>query len=510
VLVALVSPFRRRAALSALVAALDARSDPDLAAVDQRAVMHQALGEWVEAASIWMEHVDPLQGAIMAERERSFALAARGWYAAGYFEHAADDWDRANVGDDEEALRFGLGLQLFARRPARAAGVACRLAGAVRAHPVPNDALRRWYAARADTLACLADVLDARRGDARAWSDLHADPSGERPLSTACAVLRVDLFDGAQRLQAIHDLPPLADDAYDVPRAWIDLLAAEADPSVGPSTPLPFTSVAEVVAIPNGEPLSRAVPAVERGLAEAHPPRRAVGHRMIYLGPAGADGFRRHACVPIWGPAPSPRHAAASAGVFAFLSGDVDATQALARRLGEDGGDPFATELSAVAALPADPAPAEKAVTAGHGEFLHGLLDVVVEHDAGALLRALAATPPPDEEERRAWALAAAGDGAGLARWLRRPRSQPGTFLRLGAPLVRTGQDDLARWIRWGRHRTSGFRPTEEVVHLANLAAAADALSPSQAATLHDRAARFRAAILRRETAVPLAVLERL
>jgi hypothetical protein len=207
-----------------------------------------------------------------------------------------------------------------------------------------------------------------------------------------------------------------------------------------------------------------------------------------------------------------------SAGVFAFLAGDADGAQAMARRLGEDGGladpfdykDTFAAELSAVAALPADPAPAQKAVTQVHGEFLHGLLDLVAERDAGVLLRALSVTPPPDEEEKRAWALAAAGDGAGLARWLRLPRSQPGTFLRLGAPLVRSGRDDLARWIRWGRHRVSGFRPTEEVVHLASLAAAAESLSPSLAPALRDRAARFREAILRRETAVPLAVIERL
>ena len=177
VIFALVTPFRRRAALSALVAALDTRSDPDLEAVAERVAIHQALGERLEAASIWMDHADPAEGALLAENERSFALAAHGWYAAGRFEQAADAWDRATIGDDEEALRFGVGVQLFAQRPDRAARVARRLATVIRAHPAPNEELRQWYAARADMVVCLADALDARRGDARAWAALHADAS---------------------------------------------------------------------------------------------------------------------------------------------------------------------------------------------------------------------------------------------------------------------------------------------------------------------------------------------
>jgi len=45
------------------------------------------------------------------------------------------------------------------------------------------------------------------------------------------------------------------------------------------------------------------VPAVERGLAEAHPPRRAVGHRMIYLpSPAGTPAATMAGlALPRWG-----------------------------------------------------------------------------------------------------------------------------------------------------------------------------------------------------------------
>jgi hypothetical protein len=503
VLVAAATPFRRREALGALVRALDARSDPDPQALAARAALHDLRGEPVEVAEMWIAHGEPERGARLAESAGSFALAARGWYAAGDFERAADAWERTGADADETELRFGLGVNLLAQRLDRAARAARGLARAFRAHPPGNDELRRWYETRADTVRCLADALDARRGDAGAWQALHGEPA--EPLLPACAILRVDLFDGAERIRAIQGLPQLATDVHDVPREWLDLLAAEADVDGDVEAAPPFESAAEVLAIPNGEPLARAVPGVERRLAEmagdGRP--RITGRRMLQVGGG------RHVCMPMWSPARTQGRARASAAMFAYLAGDEAGGQALALRAAESD-ERCITEVPAVTALPADPRPAQEMVGHTRGEFLHGLLDFVVERNAAPLLDAFTHSPPPDPDEKQAWALAAAGDGAGLCRWLRRPRSQPGTFLRLGAPLLRTGRDDVARWVRWGHHAHAGFRPTEEVVHLANLAAAADALAPDEAAPLHARAARFREAILRRETAVPLAVIERL
>jgi hypothetical protein len=123
----------------------------------------------------------------------------------------------------------------------------------------------------------------------------------------------------------------------------------------------------------------------------------------------------------------------------------------------------------------------------------------------------LAQNPAPDEGEKNAWAFVMAGDGEALAAWLRRPVSQPGTFLRFGAPLLRSGKDAVARWIRWGYRPPVSFRPTDDLIHLANLAGAAGALGDEETAALfRARGKRLREAILRRETAIPLAVLERL
>jgi hypothetical protein len=223
------------------------------------------------------------------------------------------------------------------------------------------------------------------------------------------------------------------------------------------------------------------------------------------------------ALVPSW----TPARVRASAAMFAFLAGDTGTARALAGAAASEyrtaaGGrlpsvPPGPDELEGVAALPdVQHAALALASRPAPGEFLHGLVDVLAERNAGPLLDALSRRPPPDEDEKDAWALVAAGDGVGLARWLRRPHSQPGTFLRLGAPLIRTGRAEVARWIRWGYRPPGSFRPTEEVVRLASLAAAAEAIDPAHAAPLQERVRRFREAVLRRETALPLAVMERL
>jgi hypothetical protein len=426
-----------------------------------------------------------------------------------------------------EGLRFQTGVRILAGRFQPAARWAYSLTEALRSQALlahSNDGLRRWYEERAQTTMCLALALDARSGDqAAAWSLRE----WKGPLTPGCAVLRLDSLQGSERVRAFHDLPGLWADVHDVPRAWLLLLAAEADPRSAWEIPLPFDSAAEVLAIPNGEPLARMLPGVERHLFDELTRIMPEAERLA------AECEKKRTAEDLW-PAcethsRSPHfariRAAASAAMFALLAGDQVEGRALAhaaldshQRLGPNWtGRP--DEIVAVAALPGDPQPAAQAVASVavqavasvEGEFLHGLLDVAADRDASAIVRALERRPPPDEDEKRAWSFAAAGDGASLSRWLRRPISQPGTFLRFGAPLLRADHDDLAKWVRWGYRPIEAFRPTEEVVHLATLAAAAEALGPAEAAAaLRERTRRFREAILRRDTAVLLAVLERL
>ena len=117
-----------------------------------------------------------------------------------------------------------------------------------------------------------------------------------------------------------------------------------------------------------------------------------------------------------------------------------------------------------------------------------------------------------DEGVNRAYALAAEGDGTALAEWLRRPSSEVGSYLRLGAPLIKTGREDVLRWIRVGYRMPGWFRsPSDQLVHWTELAAAAAALGDEPLADqLSERAGRFRAALLRRDLAIPLAVVESL
>jgi hypothetical protein len=325
----------------------------------------------------------------------------------------------------EGELRFGVGVNLLAQRLDRAAHAARRLAVALRGHPVEADnaPLRSWFIARGEIADCLADALDARRGSAEGWKALHADRPN--PLSPACAVLRVDLFDGKERVQSIRGLPKLAANVWDVPTDWLDLLAAEADPS-GKWPPRRSINLRRAALVPNDGALAGLIPAIDA------------------------------------------RRAGSAARIFTLLSSDDTSEEAaeIARLIREGSLDPTAM---------------------------------------------LAQSPAPDEGEKNAWALVMAGDGEGLAAWLRRPVSQPGTFLRFGAPLLRSGKDAVARWIRWGYRPPVSFRPTDDVIHLANLAAAAGALGDGEAAALfRARGKRLREAILRRETAIPLAVLERL
>ncbi len=506
--IAAATPFRRADALAALLLVLDARRDADMAALQERAELHRERGEAAEEAGMWIDHGDLERGARLAEQAGRDSLAAHGWYAAGEFDRAADAWERFHAGTpetpgDEAEQRFGIGVLLFANRLDRAAHEARVLAGALREHPPGNERLRAWYASRARTAACLADALDARRGAAEGWQALHAVLDGALP--PACSILRVDLFDGKARTQAIEALPPLAKNEWDVPVAWIDVLATEADPSrARGASPVPdFGEATRALIVPNEGAGALALPSVDEHLAEAPEPASDPGDR--------ARGVRLHAT--------------ASAALFALLAGDTPRAQILAHRIRNAlAGDPravgerfgarifaHAVEVQALVGLLSGDATLDDAWTHLATEVVRPLASLRRDGNAQSVLESLSERPAPDMAEIQAWSLTGEGDGAGLSRWLARPVAQPGTFLRFGAPQPWAGRDQLARWVRWGYRPVTGFRPTEEVVHLASLAAAARTLGdPTTAGALSERARRFREAILRRETAIPLAVLERL
>jgi hypothetical protein len=465
---------------------------------------------------MWITHGQPDRGAELAEKAEQHALAARGFYADGQFDRASNASERADHAyDSDEEIRFRVGVHLLAGRLERAARAAYQLADRWSKPPATaSEAQRAWYADRAENARCLASAIDLadKHRAPPIWGYLNVLAT----MSGPCALLHADGLTGKERvhvLEVMRNVRPESSNG-EVPAAWFELIGAESDPTLFAPRTAPFESAAEAIAVPS-RGLALALPAVERNLAAAFLERRHENRqwRSERTSVARVEAY-----------------ADASAAVFALLAGDAaearrfaraseEALEVLARIRRADASAAPSWPLDALAAtsLPADAQPArdavrwpplDPAVPHDAGGFLHGLLDYVTEHDAGPMIGALVAAPPPNEDEKEAWWLAAGGDGAGLAQWLARPTSQPGVFLRYGARFLGTGRTAVTRWVYWGKRPVLGFHPVEELVHLATLAEAAAALGGAEPFSL--RASRFRAAILRRETAVPLAVLERL
>ncbi len=198
-----------------------------------------------------------------------------------------------------------------------------------------------------------------------------------------------------------------------------------------------------------------------------------------------------------------------------------------------DGADAVATSAGPECSPPAVDARAEKLELVLEQEGRPPPL--VSEHTVAALL-VLRATPaaergvfPRDEKRLRLVARlfdvahdvdegvdvdAAHGDGADLANLLWREGTASESALRLVALTNRSagGRDELLRWARWGRvTRCIGCDVattfSDVTAHLALAEAFGD---EALAAELRPVVERFRAALLRRETAVPLAIFESL
>jgi hypothetical protein len=475
---AAATPFRRNDALGALVHALDAQRAADPAALEARDRLHAMRGETAARAEMWIAQGDPQRGADLAARAGRPDLEAKAWYAIGEFARAEEAWRRFPAPVRVPEARFAVGIEILAGHLEHAAAAARVLEQALRNAPAENEAQRDFAAERGDTAHCLAAALDARRGLAEGWEALRAAAAGRTSL--ACAVLRIDLLEGPRRSEAVKDLRWKEITRIDVPREWPALLAAEVDPAWPRSGLAATFDPGYDATVPNGGFLEVALPAVDRAIAE--------------------DLARRP-------PADRSAPILARAALFAALTGDTLGGRHLALSFGR-GDDVEAGELRAAA-------DAGIIFPCIGGEVRPGpLFAFTCSAEVQPLIRLLVHRPPPDEDEKRAWSLAAAGDGEGLGAWLARPHAQPGTFLRYGAhgaPHVKRGRDALLRVLRWGyRPPTEGFWPTERVVHLVNFAEATDALQPRPDLLHRDAAAHFREAILRRETAVPLAVLERL
>jgi tetratricopeptide (TPR) repeat protein len=512
------TPFRRTQALAELQDVLDLQHGEDAAIVERRAMLHETEGDCAGAAKVLIQHGLIARGADMAARCGEHRIAAEAYYEIGDFAHASEAWERLGMlrvdpshpGGDltwpDVDLRFGLRVHLLAGRPAVAAQLAFAQS-TTRARTA-----RALEASREAMLGCLGRALDAKGGNKGAIAQLRAD----RLDYPACAVLLADLYAGKERVELIHSLTNFQASAREVPMRWLELLEEEVDATVAPTGPVPrVIEDPSLVVINPAVAVQEMLPGVERALAESltreglklDDTRRATRVRATVLAAsfAAATGdyhaarrFAKAAAAEAEQPAPAedysmsyerwdaPRAAALSAAVE-LAAGDV----ARARELAIEAGKPMQNMLSIE---------------------LDALLRYRGERDPDRLPYNYRAWQLTEGGFDQPFADAAKGDGAALAAWLRRPSSTVGPFLRLGAPLVLGGREQLLTWIRVGYRVPGWYRsPSDQLVHWMELASAASALGDQALATeLWERAGRFRAALLRREIAVPLAVIERL
>jgi len=516
------TPFRRAQALAELVDALDLRHDEDAALVERRAALHELGGDCAGAAKALVQQGAIARGADVAERCGEHRIAAEAYYVLGDFTRASDAWERVaaprrdpgKAGGGrawpEAELRFGMRVHLLAGRPARAAA----LARAQAETEVRSSAEGPADASRSSMLRCLGHALDGKAGDRGAGAALRADEP--HLVHPACAVLLADLYAGKERLEVIHGLTDFHAGTRDVPMRWLELLEQEVDSTVAPTEPAPPVVRDPSLAVINPRaavlPL---LPAVERAIAEA------LTREGVKL-----DEPRRATRV----------RATALAASFAAATGDYRAARRFAKLAAADAEQPADVEeyvpdhdawdtpraaaLGAAVELAAGDLArarellieASKPLQSGVSIEIEALVRYRGERDPERLPYSYEAWQIVEGGLDQPLAFAAKGDGAALAAWLRRPSSEVGPYLRLGAPLIQAGREQLLSWIRVGYRLPGWYRsPSDQLVHWMELASAASALGDEALATeLWERAGRFRAALLRRDAAVPLAVIERL
>lgn len=415
-----------------------------------RAALREARLGCAHGAREWLVHGEIERAAAVAEACGEDKLAARAWLAVGAWSRASDAFARGRGEDTMSAddPQARIRAHLFAGELARASAEARALAEALPYRPTKSESGMRRNSRKAALVSCVADALDARRGDRAAIARLLQDE--RKPRHPACVLLLADLHRGSQRsrtasllsssspgspgasarLEPGQDPAALFEEENDFPLRWLEVFKAEIDPEAHVAPEL-RSSAASLLLDP-GAALVEALPAIERRIADELSKQPGTRGRAIA----------------------SRRHAAASAAAFALAAGDLEEARRLAKI--------HAADTEAIA------------------RRSDGVVDALVF--GGAL-------PPANLEQAAALEAAverARGDRA------RGPERAPPSAPRAHADVWE--DDPQGQMIRW-----------------AELAARASAAGDAaRAAELSARARRFYDALLRRDIAVPLALLRRI
>lgn len=506
---AAVSPWTRGEVGEKIEEIAEQREDGEL--IEMLTALQRGRGERRKVVELLLDRGQVERAAEEAEAAGLDDLASLAWYAAARFERASAAWVRAGERAPRaeadrwflrrrDKHRFGALVHMLASRLDLAAAEARLLTDAIWGPHPSKDGFR--YDETSERARCLADALDARAGDRGARDRLARAVRDENKLF--CTLLRADLLDGKDRGALARSFAKEKASGSDEVKAlrWLAELAAEGDRA---SVEMP----AGVIDDPSQaflhpfRAIQDALPAVDRALADAPA--------------AGAIALR------------SRVRAAASAALFASAAGDHEeakrlvAASAEALRALAPGDRPADLDLGRLAQIEMHLALAANTVSwidvARFG--LAAPVSPLIEARASGDDRAVAVAAKLFNGDVPSL-LSIDRDGARLASILRDTslRSHFGTWsytelcraVRLLTPALNRGQDDLLRFLRWGRRSIPLSCATRcQLVTWRDLAEGALTLGDAAlAAELRARADRFYRALLRRDIAVPLAVLEAL
>jgi hypothetical protein len=522
---AAATPFRRAQALERYADALDRRRDADARLVSLRAALAEKRDDCAGAATRLASHGFVEQGAALAERCGDRWMAAGIRFAQGDVEKASALLaGEAMKGRSGEELRLAAKVHLLGDKGDLAASALRSLADRYDEEEKSGHPVRIKAHARAELARCAAFSIEARRGVAAARESLREKATAPGSKPAECLLLWADLLPPTERGTLLELGRSEASFATDAPESWFDRLRAEADPlgDLGDiNDRLPDPSL--MLANPRWA-AHTSLPGVERAIAETMSKDASSDDRHVYarlfwaLSAAAFEvGAGEHTEARRW-------TAAALADVRKLNAADLEKLRAAGfTPPAPDALTPdFAPKREKIAVMDAailldeNDAPGARALldrlSLQRFWTFPTLLAYREKGEVDALKKNFLAWEMIRQGESANWAITAMGDGAALAAWMTRLDREPGTYLRLGAGMIRTGKDELGRWLRHGYRPPKWHGDVEVLLYDAvNLRALAAALGDAemQAREQH-KVTRFREALLRRESAVTLALIERL
>jgi hypothetical protein len=518
----LASPFHQGYAIDRYVEAFDRRRDADPSLVQMRAAIHQKGGDCAGAAEILASH-DKLEEAAALAARCDPAVQAKALFALGDFAGASGALERAGEAISDPAVaRLAVRAHLLAGKTALAAKEARRFAdlldasvGGAAAPPAEGSAPpaedveeMRSPRARARLARVIADALDARGGDAGARIRLAGDPDSARPLERS--MLIADLEPPAERRARLEKvLAEVTPRATDAPFSWARLLLAEASDDGAPEPSYAYLRRPMLLLVNPLEALTPSLPAVQAAvvaslskqtdpnekasLARARYATAAAGFEIIADQPAKAQEHLRAAGIDIERLAEIDREKLREAG-FEVSLGMTDDSPDLAQEKHRQGALAVALAIRAGKIDEAQRRARPLDGRLAYFDEMQALLRFCGQGDTGGFKARLQGWGLIQEGEWVRWALMARGDGAAVTAWLSRSDIDMGSFLPLGAPLLRDNRAPLLAWLRHGYRPTKWFAGLGELlVDAVTIKRTAEALGDAELMSrAEERASRFR------------------